>query len=254
MIGVFDSGVGGLAVLVELRSALPDADLTYVADRERAPYGTRTLEEVQQFSLEVTTWLLDRGATTLVVACNTASAAALDILRLEHPQVPIVGMEPAVKPATATTGTGVVAVFATSVTFQGRLFGSLVDRYAHQARVLTRACPRWVELVEAGVVEGDEAEEAVAEQLAPVIDAGADTLVLGCTHFSFLSPLVQRLAGPTIRVIDPAPAVARQTARVAGSERGGGSLVLAASGDREGFAALASSLVGLQSGDIVAFP
>lgn len=254
MIGVFDSGVGGLSVLVEIRRALPGADLTYVADRARAPYGERQLDEVQDFSKEISGWLLDRGADTLVVACNTASAAALDTLRLEHPGIPIVGMEPAVKPATASTDTGVIVVFATAVTFQGRLFSSLVDRFGSTATVLTRACPEWVRLVEEGVVEGPAAEAVVAGPVTAALKSGADTLVLGCSHFSFLTGIIQRLAGPGITVIDPAPAVARQTARVAPVAVESGSLVLSASGDRSRFAELVSTLVGLSSGDIVPYP
>ena len=254
MIGVFDSGVGGLSVLGEIRRALPHADLTYVADRGRSPYGVRELGEVQQFSAEISQWLIDRGATTLVVACNTASAAALEMLRAQHPGIPIVGMEPAVKPAAASTGTGVIAVFATAVTFQGRLFGSLVDRYGSGATVLTRACPSWVELVESGTVDGAKAESVVSEQVTPAVEAGADTLVLGCTHFSFLAGLIQRIAGPGVTVIDPAPAVARQTARVALAIDGKGGLTMAASGDRRRFAELAATVGGFRTGDIVAFP
>lgn len=253
MIGVFDSGVGGLSVLGEIRRALPLADLTYVADRDRAPYGVRDLGEVQQFSAEISRWLLDRGATTLVVACNTASAAALEMLRAEHPDLPIVGMEPAVKPAAASTGTGVIAVFATAVTFQGRLFASLVDRYGSDATVLTRACPSWVDLVETGVTGGPVAEDVVAEEVTPAVEAGADTLVLGCTHFSFLAPVIRGVAGARVAVIDPAPAVARQTARVASAD-GTGALTMAASGDRRRFAELAATVGGFRTGDIVAFP
>lgn len=241
-------------MLGEIRRTLPLADLTYVADRGRAPYGVRQLEEVQDFSREISHWLLSRGADTLVVACNTASAAALKTLRAENPGIPIVGMEPAVKPAAASTGSGVIAVFATEVTFQGRLFASLVDRYGSTATVLTRACPRWVELVEDGVVDGPVVEAAVAKEVTTAVESGADTLVLGCTHFSFLTGVIQRVAGPGVTVIDPAPAVARQTARVAYVTEGSGTLIMAASGNRPRFAELAVTLGGFASGDIVAFP
>lgn len=250
MIGVFDSGVGGLSVLVETRKRLPRADLLYVADRGRAPYGTKTIEEVESMSHEVAGWLVDHGATCLVVACNTASAAALDSLRLRHPGTPIVGMEPAVKPAAAGTASGRVAIYATAVTFQGRLFASVVDRFADGVEVLTFACPEWVELVERGVVDGDDAELVVGAALEPAMEAGADRIVLACTHFSFLRPLIGSISD--IPVIDPAPAVAQQVERVAPDVAGEGRLVLAASGDRSVFADLARRLAGVD-GTVIPF-
>lgn len=254
MIGVFDSGLGGLSVLAEIRRASPSADLLYVADRKRAPYGTRSLEEVRDFSLEITDWLLDHGAGTVVVACNTASAAALDDMRETHPDVPIVGMEPAVKPAAERTGTGVIAVFATAATFQGRLFDTTVHRWAEDKQVITRACARWVELVESGVFEGPQAEAVVGPAISEAIDAGADTLVLGCTHFSFLAPTIARLAGDGVDVIDPAPAVARQTARVSRDGAGEGRVTLAASGDLDEFAGLVTRMGPWTNADIVPYP
>lgn len=254
MIGVFDSGVGGLSVLREIRAVLPYADLLYVADRGRAPYGPRELTEVQQFSEEIASWLIARGATTLVVACNTASAAALDELRRIHPRVPIVGMEPAVKPAVATTRTGVIAVFATAATFQGRLFESVVSRFTKGISVIPRACPDWVLLVESGVVHGPDVETAITREVGSVVAEGADTLVLGCTHFSFLSPVIERIAGPDIRLIDPAAAVARQTARVAVNPVAYGRFTLAASGDLSGLDQLALGLAGLEPDAMETYP
>lgn len=243
MIGVLDSGVGGLSVLSEIRTALPRADLLYVADRARSPYGTKSLAEVEAISIDVAEWLLDRGATCLVVACNTASAAALESLRDRYPAVPIVGMEPAVKPAALASRTGKVAVFATAATFQGRLFASVVDRFAEGVEVFTRACPEWVELVESGLVDGPRVEAAVEGALDPVITRNADVIVLACTHFSFLRPLIERLSG--IEVVDPAAAVAAQTARVAPHPEGGGELTLAASGDTDDFSRLAAALASM---------
>jgi glutamate racemase len=254
VIGVFDSGVGGLGVLREIHRLVPGADLLYVADRGRAPYGPRSLVEVQEFSREIAGWLIERGASTLVVACNTASAAALDELRAQHPRFPIVGMEPAVKPAAEITASGVIAVFATAATFQGRLFESVVSRFGKGATVLTRACPEWVELVEGGLVAGPQVESSVAGWVLPVVEAGADALVLGCTHFSFLKPLIEQTAGEGVTVIDPAPAVALQTSRVAGLTPGSGLITLAASGDRRRFAELALQLAGLETPDVLAFP
>lgn len=245
MIGVFDSGVGGLSVVSAIRDVAPGQDVLYVADRARAPYGTRLLDEVLEMSHEVAAWLLDRGSETLVVACNTASAAALESLRSAF-EVPIVGMEPAVKPAAELTNSGVVGVFATAATFQGRLFESVVDRHASDVEVLTRACPEWVDLVETGITEGEVALAQVAPAVRQFVESGADALVLGCTHFSFLGALIGEVAGPGVKVIDPALAVARQTARVHGLTKGSGRLTLAASGDLDEFETLVSSLVSLE--------
>lgn len=251
LIGVFDSGVGGLSVLTEIRKRLPTADLVYVADRARSPYGTRSLDEVETISAAVADWLIDRGATCLVVACNTASAAALDTLRALLPDLPIVGMEPAVKPAVLASRTGTVAVFATAATFQGRLFASVVDRFAAGVEVLTRACPEWVELVERGQVEGAEVETSISTAVDPVVDKGADVVVLACTHFSFLGPAISQISG--LEVVDPASAVAAQVARVAPDVDGTGELTLAASGDTTEFAGLASALASM-TGPVIPFP
>lgn len=247
MIGVFDSGVGGLGVVAELRRLMPRADILYFADQARAPYGERSLEEVAAMSEQVTRWLLERGAGTITIACNTASAAALHRLRASHPTVRFVGMEPAVKPAATTTATGVIGVLATSATFQAELFSSLVQRHANGTRVLTRACPAWVQLVERGVVEGPQARAAVESCLRPLLEAGADTLVLGCTHFTFLRPLIQSVAGEEVAVLDPAGAVARQVERVCGGTDGRGGLTMATSSDPARLAELARVLAGIES-------
>ncbi len=247
MIGIFDSGAGGLSVLVEIRRLLPHADLLYVADQGRAPYGSRTLDEVAAMSAQISGWLIDQGATTIVIACNTASAAALHSLRASHPGTPFVGMEPAVKPAALTTSSGVIGVLATAATFQGELFASVLERHAAGRTVLTRACPQWVEQVETGEVTGVEAMRRVESCVAPLLEGGADTLVLGCTHFSFLAPLIEEAAGPGVAIVDPAPAVARQVQRMANEDEGKGSLVLSTSGDPDLFAELAWGLARVRS-------
>lgn len=248
MIGVFDSGVGGLGVLTHIRRELPTADLVYLADQGRAPYGTRSLEEVAAISEEIATLLLSRGATTVVVACNTASAASLSRLRDKHPSTRFVGMEPAVKPAAIATKSGVIGVLATAATFQGELYSSVVTRHAPGVQVLNAACPAWVGLVEAGRISGDEVERRVAECLAPLLDGGADVLVLGCTHFSFLRPVIEQLVGTGITVVDPALAVALQVARVHSAEEPGvGDLSLITSGNPGRFARLARDLAGIES-------
>jgi glutamate racemase len=236
MIGVFDSGVGGLSVLGKIRSLL------YVADRARSPYGTKSLSEVREISLDIANWLVERGATTLVVACNTASTTALNAIRDQVPTVPVVGMEPAVKPAASNSRTGVIGVFATAATFQGELFESVVSRYAAGVKVLPVICPEWVELVESRNVVGDVVEQSVEAAVRPTVEAGADTLVLGCTHFSFLKTAVRESAGPGVTVIDPTRAVANQTARIGTPPAGQGSLTLAASGDLTEFQRLVDCL------------
>lgn len=247
MIGVFDSGVGGLSVLRHLVRLLPDAGVLYVGDRARAPYGTRSLADVRWISEQIVDHLRAEGASMVVVACNTASAAALHHLRRTHPGLPFVGMEPAVKPAASATGTGTIGVLATPATFQGELFASLVDRFAAHLTVVTRPCEGWVELVERGVVDGPEAEREVARHVLPVLEAGADTLVLGCTHYPFLAETIRRVAGPGVTVIDPAPAVARQAARVAaGLGIGDGDTRIRLTGDVEAGGRLVAELTELE--------
>ncbi len=213
-IGIFDSGVGGLSVLRAIRARLPGEAVIYVADQGHVPYGPRTLEEVRGFSAEITRFLIAQGAKLIVVACNTASAAALHFLRQQFPEMPFVGMEPAVKPAAETTHSGVVGVIATPATFQGELYASVVERFAQGVTVLQDACPGLVAQIEAGDLEGPQTREILERALAPMLARGADTLVMGCTHYPFVIPLIQCIAGPAVRVIDPAPAIARQVERV----------------------------------------
>ena len=213
-LGIFDSGVGGLSVLRALRAQLPDESILYLGDQGHVPYGTRPLEEVQAFSEEITRFLLARGAKLIVVACNAASAAALQHLRRVFPQVPFVGMEPAVKPAAERTQSGVVGVLATPATFQGALYASVLERFAQGVIVLQSTCPGLVRQIEAGALEAPETESILRAALEPMLAEGIDTVVLGCTHYPFVIPLIERIAGEKVRVIDPAPAVARQTGRL----------------------------------------
>ncbi len=213
-IGVFDSGVGGLSVLKSIRQLLPSQPVLYFGDQGHVPYGSRSLEEVRAFSKGITEFLLDLGAATIVVACNTASAAALHYLREEFPAVKFVGMEPAVKPAAGLTQTGVVGVLATPATFQGQLYASVVERFANGVTLLQDTCPGLVSEIEAGHLTGKETRRILEKALRPMLSRHIDTIVLGCTHYPFVIPLIQEIAGPGVRVIDPAPAVARQTSRI----------------------------------------
>ena len=251
MIGVFDSGVGGLGVLSQIRAQIPDVDIIYVADHARAPYGTRTLDEVADAVEEVTSWLFDRGAEMIVLACNTASAAALDKLRRTHPDKTFVGMEPAVKPASLTTTTGVIGVLATEATFQGELFSSVVRRHATDTTVITAACPDWVGLVERQETHGPRARALVADRVVPMLELDVDCLVLGCTHFSFLTDVISEVAGSDVMIIDPAPAVAREVRRVMPTGAGSGSLTLATSGNPDILAEQVRHLIGFAATETV---
>jgi glutamate racemase len=211
---VFDSGVGGLSVLRAIRQHMPQQPVIYLADQAHVPYGQRSLLEVRAFSEEITRFLLSQSARLVVVACNAASAAALHHLRRVFPQVPFVGMEPAVKPAAEQTHTGVVGVLATPATFQGELYASVVERFAQGVRLLQDTCPGLVKQIEAGQLDTPPTRAILERAISPMLAEKIDTIVLGCTHYPFVIPLIQEIAGPGVRVIDPAPAVARQAARL----------------------------------------
>jgi glutamate racemase len=251
MIGVFDSGVGGLSVLRHVIERMPEVPLVYVADSAHIPYGPRPLAQVRAFAFVITDWLQARGAREIVVACNTASAAALKVLRAAHADLPIVGMEPAVKPAAEHTRSGVVGVLATPATFQGELFNSVVERFAGQVRILRQTCPGLVEQIEAGELDSPRTEAMLRGWLAPMLAEGIDALVLGCTHYPFVIPLLERICGPTVRVIDPAPAVARQAERVLPAlPRTADGLTYATSGPVDDFDAIRARL-GLPAAPVV---
>lgn len=213
-VGVFDSGVGGLSVLKAMRRQIPAQPAIYFGDQAHVPYGSRSLEEVRAFSQAATGFLLAQGAKLIVVACNTASAAALHFLRQRFPQTPFVGMEPAVKPAAETTRSGVVGVLATPATFQGSLYASVVERFAGGVKILQDTCPGLVGEIERGNLDGPETRAILERALNPMLAQGIDTVVMGCTHYPFVIPLIEQIAGPGVRVIDPAPAVARQAGRL----------------------------------------
>lgn len=212
-IGVFDSGVGGLSIMRELAQQLPHEDIIYFADTANCPYGPRSLEEIRGLAQAIVSFLLAQGCKIIVVACNTASAAALHYLR-ERFQVPIVGMEPAVKPAAQETETKVVGVIATQATFQGELFASLIQRFASHVTVLEGVCLGLVAQVEAGKVDDPQTEAILRHCLEPMLEKGIDALALGCTHYPFLIPTIKKIVGPRVKIIEPSPAVARQTKRV----------------------------------------
>ena len=213
-VGLFDSGVGGLSVLAELRRHLPHESFAYVADQRFAPYGDRTLDEVRERSVHITGALIDAGAKAVVVACNSASAAALHHLRAVRPGFPFIGMEPAVKPAALESRSGVIGVLATSATFQGELFASVVDKHAGDVEVITVAEPVLLHLVEDGPDAARGGGDVLDAVISHLLARRVDTIVLGCTHYAFLKDAIRRLCGPGVAIVDPAPSVARQVGRV----------------------------------------
>jgi glutamate racemase len=213
-IGIFDSGVGGLSVLREIRKQMPEESIIYFGDQGHVPYGPRPLRQVRNFSEGITRYLLDKGAKLIVVACNAASAAALTYLRETFSNNSFVGMEPAVKPAAEHTETGVVGVLATPATFQGKLYASVVERFAAGVRLLQSTCPGLVQQIEMGELDSPKTRAILEAALRPMLEQDIDTVVLGCTHYPFVIPVIQQIVGEKIRVIDPAPAVARQVKRL----------------------------------------
>jgi glutamate racemase len=213
-IGIFDSGVGGISVLRAVREQMPEESIIYFGDQGHVPYGSRSMEQIQSFSEVITRILLKQGAKIIVVACNTASAAALKYLREKFPDVQFVGMEPAVKPAAERTQTGKVGVLATPATFQGALYASVVERFANGVELFQDTCPGLVQQIEQGNLDGDETRRILKDALQPMLEKNIDTVVLGCTHYPFVIPLIQQIVGQNIRVIDPAPAVAKQIGRL----------------------------------------
>jgi glutamate racemase len=212
-IGVFDSGVGGLSVLRELRALLPHEDFIYYADSAHCPYGGKSSAEIRARACAITEELLAAGCKLIVVACNTATIAAVEHLRAVYP-VPFVGMEPAVKPACALTRSGVVGVLATGSALGGDKFHRLVAEHSGAVRVITQPCPGLVEQVEAGDMDGPETRRLLRTYLVPLAVQHADVIVLGCTHYPFLRPQIEAIAGASVTILDTGAAVARQAQRL----------------------------------------
>lgn len=210
---MFDSGLGGLSVWRAFSRALPDWSVSYLADQAYCPYGPRSQAEITQRSLRIAHWLCGQGATVLVVACNTATSAAVDAMRRELP-IPVVGIEPAVKPAAAASRTGRIAVLATQAMLRSARFRSLLQRHAGDVEVLSRPGRGWVECVEAGDLDSPHARKVVADVIVPLLQENIDHIVLGCTHYPFLAPLIRELTGDSIALDDPAEAIARRAAEL----------------------------------------
>lgn len=211
-IGVFDSGVGGLSVLHHIRRVLPHERLIYVADSGHVPYGDKSAAYIEHRSHAIADFLISRGADAIVIACNTATAAAAASLRRDF-NCPIIGMEPAVKPAVTATRSGVVGVLATIGTLESARFAALLEKYAGDVKILTQGCPGLVEQVEKGELHSAETRHLVERYTVPLLEKGADTLILGCTHYPYLAPLIRQVAGDNVALIDTGEAVARQLQR-----------------------------------------
>jgi len=211
MIGIFDSGAGGLSVWKELIKIMPSENYFYISDAAYCPYGRKSKEMILKRASAISSFLIERGAEIIVVACNTATAAAIEGLRQTF-DIPFVGMEPAVKPAAALTKTGVIGVLATHGTLQGSLYKATSEKYARrkEVKIIEEVGDGLVELVEAGDTQSPEAEALVRKYINPMIEAGADCVVLGCTHYPFLEPLIRKVSSDKLIVINPAPAVAKR--------------------------------------------
>ncbi len=212
-IGVFDSGAGGLSVLQELVKELPNESFIFFADSANCPYGSKPKDEIIALSSLISTFLISKECKVIVVACNTATAAAIDWLR-EHFAIPFIGMEPAIKPAAINTKTKSIGVLATAGTFKGRLYIETSHKYAKDVNVCYQVGEGLVELVEQGKVNSAEAEELLLKYIRPMLDCNIDQLVLGCTHYPFFKPLLKKLLPHNVDVIDPSPAVAKQVSKV----------------------------------------
>lgn len=208
-IGVFDSGVGGLSVLSHIRSLLPKEHLLYVADSAHAPYGNKPQDFIRERATTLADFLIAQGAKALVVACNTATAAAIENLRQQY-KLPIIGMEPALKPAVAATKSGVIGVLATVGTLKSAQFAALLENYGKAVKVVTQACHGLVECIERGELATDETRRLLGNYLEPLLAAQADTIVLGCTHYPLVRPLIEEIVGNEVTLIDTGAAVARQ--------------------------------------------
>ena len=217
-IGVFDSGVGGLSVLRAIRAALPAENLVYVADSGHAPYGDKSEAHIIERTLAVGNWLAVSGVKAITVACNTATVVAIRHLR-EQTHIPVVAIEPAIKPAANTTRSGVVGVLATTQTLQSESVARLCLEHGEGKRILLQACPGWVEAVEEADLHSPQTEALLRQFVVPMMDQGVDTLVLGCTHYPFLRNTLQRIVGDDVVLIDPAVAVAAELTRRLGNDR-----------------------------------
>ncbi len=211
MIGILDSGVGGLSVLREVRSLLPQQSITYLGDTAWCPYGNKSHPQIIKRTFALCEYLITQGAELIVLACNSATIVAIEALRAHYP-VPFIGMEPGIKPAVQVTQSGVIGVLATEASLSGDKFHRLVATHALDIRVITQPCPKFVHLVEQGTLSGPQVTHAIHEYTSAMLKSGADTLILGCSHYPFLRPALEKITPPHIHFIDTGAAIARHIA------------------------------------------
>lgn len=248
-IGIFDSGLGGLSILREIAALLPRERVFYFGDNLHLPYGPRPLEEVRRYATAIAGRLIQLPAKVVVVACNTASAAALKHMRRVYPDTLFVGMEPAVKPAAAESRTGKVGVLATQATFQGELFESVVERFAGDVEVIRQPCPGLAEFIENHQPDHPVLTAMLEKFVHPLVSRGVDNIVLACTHYALVKDAIREVAGPGVSIVDPSPAIARRTEQVLRegnllNDEGEGSVGFYVSGETKNFSACASMILG----------
>lgn len=217
-IGILDSGVGGLSVLNEIHTQMPQENIIYVGDSAWCPYGARPAAEIQQRVFAITDYLLEQGCKLIIIACNSATINAVEALRARYP-IPFIGMEPGIKPAAVLTKINKIGILATEASLAGEKFHRLVNTHSEGIHVITRPAPRFVELVERGELTGERALQIIKEETLPLIDAGVDVIVLGCTHYPFLRPLIEQVAGDNIQILDTGAAVAKHAANTINSKQ-----------------------------------
>ncbi len=255
-VGIFDSGLGGLTVAAEVLRELPNEQILYFADNAHVPYGERPLEEIQEYALGITGFLIEKGAKAVVMACNMSSAVALDLAREYFPQIPVLGViEPGAKAAVEVSGGEPVGVLATTGTVRSEAYVRAVARLDGATRVVQQACPRFVPLVESGKAESEEAEEASCTYVTPLLSEGCKTLILGCTHYPFLRKTIELVAGDGVKVVDPAQETVRALKNILSESQAlSDSLqaphVFYASGDTTGLATLGSAFLGKSIGEV----
>ena len=213
-IGVFDSGIGGVSVLLEIRKLLSSEDIIYFADSAWCPYGTKGTEQIRERTLKITDFLVSQNSKAVVAACNTACSAGLDLIRAKNRNIPVIGVEPAVKPAHDITRNGKIGVLSTNQTLQGEKFSVLVEKFGEGVEIFTQPAPGLAELVDQGKKDEQETAKLLETYLRPLLGQSIDTLVLGCTHYPFLSGKIREICGPSVVLVDTGLAVAKQTERV----------------------------------------
>ena len=233
-IGVFDSGVGGLWILKHLRENYPRLDYIFVADQAHVPYGTKTIEEIRNFSENISKFLIEQSCELIVVACNTASGASLNYLRQKFPEIIFVGMEPALKPAVLNSQTKKVGILATQTTFQGELYGGLKEKYGGYAQIFEDPCLGLVSQIEKGELDSLSTEKILQKAISPMLENGVDEIVLGCTHYPFVIPLIRKIVGEGVEIIDPTEAIVRRVGELIRDKNGSGQMQIFTTGDPEG--------------------